>query len=61
MSVPSRASARSWPGASPPVCDGTGHRHLRAGPVVNKDQRDDSRNATTRGACGIGAYDTGGA
>jgi hypothetical protein len=30
-------------------------------PVVNKDQRGDSRNATTRGVCDIGAYDTGGA
>ncbi len=30
-------------------------------PIANKDQRGDSRNATTRGSCDIGAYDTGGA
>ena len=30
-------------------------------PIANKDQRGDSRNATTRGGYGSGAYDTGGA
>jgi hypothetical protein len=30
-------------------------------PIANKDQRGDSRNATTRGSCDIGACDTGGA
>jgi hypothetical protein len=30
-------------------------------PVASKDQRGDNRNATTRGGCDIGAYDTGGA
>jgi hypothetical protein len=31
------------------------------GPVFDKDQRGQSRNVTTRNACDIGAYDTGGA
>jgi hypothetical protein len=30
-------------------------------PISGKDQRGHSRNATTRGGCDIGAYDTGGA
>jgi len=30
-------------------------------PLASKDQCGDSRNATTRGSCDIGAYDTGGA
>ena len=28
-------------------------------PISNHDQRGDPRNATTRGACDTGAYDTG--
>jgi hypothetical protein len=30
-------------------------------PINDTDQRGHSRNATTRGGCDIGAYDTGGA
>jgi hypothetical protein len=30
-------------------------------PICGKDQRGHSRNATTRGSCDIGAYNTGGA
>jgi hypothetical protein len=33
----------------------------QAAPVSNLDQRHQSRNAGTRAACDIGAYDTGGA
>jgi hypothetical protein len=30
-------------------------------PINDKDQRGHKRNATTRGGCDVGAYDTGGA
>jgi hypothetical protein len=69
MSVPSRAPGGFRPGAPPPHRRWGRFAALTAGdattceqaPIVNKDQRGDSRNATTRSACDIGAYDTGGA
>jgi hypothetical protein len=40
---------------------GAGSRSdCEASPVTNKDQRGDSRRASTRGTCDIGAYDTAG-
>jgi hypothetical protein len=45
---------------SPAIGTGNPTTCARA-PIGGKDQRDDSRNATTRGSCDIGAYGTGGA
>ena len=48
-------------GTGSPAIGGGDATTCEQAPIADVDQRGDSRNATTRGACDIGAYDTGGA